>query len=98
VLRARGIVAHADFLANAGGAAYGYNHPTARSAASIDELTAGLDEFMRAVVPETLQHPGGPYEGACVVAERFIRSWRGVGWVAHRPVPVGAALSGRTGR
>lgn len=89
VLRGRGVAAHADFLVNAGGA-YGYNHPTARAAASIEELTAGLDAFMAAVVPETLEHPGGPYEGACDVAERFIRSWRGAGWVAHRPVPAGA--------
>lgn len=76
VLRRRGIAAHADFLCNAGGA-LGYNHPEAQAATTLAELQRFLDRFMAETVGDTLEHPGGPYAGACARAEMFAASWLG---------------------
>jgi hypothetical protein len=86
-MRQRGVVAHADFLCNAGGA-LAYNRPDALTATTLDELTAMLDRFMTETVAETLQHPDGPYAGACARAEAFITSWLGQENVPSQwPVP-----------
>jgi glutamate dehydrogenase/leucine dehydrogenase len=84
VMGRRGIAAHADFLCNAGGA-IGYNHPDALAATTLAGLQAVLDRFMAAAVEETLEHPGGPYAGACARAEAFVASWLGAEHVPARP-------------
>jgi glutamate dehydrogenase (NAD(P)+) len=87
VMQQRGIAAHADFLCNAGGA-LGYNHSDALAARTLDELQAVLDRFMAEAVAETLEHPDGPYAGACARAEAFIASWLGQELVPERwPMP-----------
>jgi glutamate dehydrogenase (NAD(P)+) len=76
VMTRRGIVAHADFLCNAGGA-LAYNRPDALAATTLEELMSVLEGLMAEAVAETLEHPDGPYAGACACAETFIASWLG---------------------
>ncbi|HMJ04440.1 MAG TPA: Glu/Leu/Phe/Val dehydrogenase dimerization domain-containing protein [Conexibacter sp.] len=81
VLRSRGVAAHADFVASAGGA-MAYLNPRVAQAHSLDEAQEALEETMGALVRETLADERGPYAGAVAIAERFLRSWLPV---ADRP-------------
>ncbi|MGH3151887.1 MAG: hypothetical protein ACRDOB_14360, partial [Streptosporangiaceae bacterium] len=73
VLGQRGIVALPDFVCNAGGV-IGY-----RSAvdATPEQVLAAVDATITAIILEALDHPGGPFTGACQRAGRFLRGWWG---------------------
>jgi len=73
LLRVRGIAAHADFICNAG-AVIGYRSPRDSSP---EQVMASVDARITALVNEAMEHPGGPFAGACAMAERFLRGWRG---------------------
>ena len=71
VLRARGIAAHADFVCNTGGV-LGYVSPTTATPA---EVLAGVEARIGDLVRTAADHPGGPFAGACEMAERFLATW-----------------------
>lgn len=75
VLRHRGIVALADFVCSAG-ATIGY---LAERDTALDGVPAAR-ELVAATVERltlaSLEHPGGPFAGACAVAESYLRTWR----------------------
>jgi glutamate dehydrogenase (NAD(P)+) len=73
VLRQRGIVALPDFVCNAG-AVIGY-----RSApdATPEQVLAAVGATITGIILEALDHPGGPFAGACERAGRFLRGWWG---------------------
>lgn len=72
VLRARRVRYLADFVCNAG-ATLGYTS-NASDAAS---LFAHVERRISELTSEAAAYPQGPFEGACAIAERYIRSWRG---------------------
>ena len=74
VLCARGIDAHADFVASAGGA-MAYLSPRIAGARDVEEARTAMDGLMGAIVREALEHHDGPYAGAVARAERFLRTW-----------------------
>jgi glutamate dehydrogenase (NAD(P)+) len=80
-LESRGIVALADFVTNAGGV-LGYRSPLW---ASTDEVMAAVEERIVELVSACLDHPDGPYRGACAGAERFIATWLDVGIASGGP-------------
>ena len=73
VLRERGIVALPDFVCNAG-AVIGY-----RSApdATPEQVLAAVGATITGIILEALDHPGGPFAGACERAGQFLRGWWG---------------------
>jgi hypothetical protein len=71
VLRARGIAAHADFVCNTGGV-LGYVSPATATPA---EVLAGVEARIGDLVRTAADHPGGPFAGACEMAERFLATW-----------------------
>jgi glutamate dehydrogenase (NAD(P)+) len=80
-LRERGVAAHADFICNAG-AVIGYR---SRRDTTPEQLMITVDERITALVSEAMDDPEGPFAGACVMAERFLRAWRGGGGLPPGP-------------
>jgi glutamate dehydrogenase (NAD(P)+) len=81
LLRARGVVAHADFVASAGGA-MAYLSPEVAQAPDLDAAQEALERIMDALVRETFAAADGPYAGAVALADDFLRGWLSV---ADRP-------------
>jgi glutamate dehydrogenase (NAD(P)+) len=77
-LEARGIVALADFLCNAG-ATVGYLAERAGELRSVDDMRATVAATVRTAIAETKGHPGGPFAAACELAESYLRTWRPAG-------------------
>ncbi len=73
-LEARGVAAHADFIASSGGA-MAYLHPDVSSAPDTTAARIALDRIMGTIVEETMDSALGPYSGAIALAEGFLRSW-----------------------
>lgn len=73
VLRGRRINYLADFVCNAG-ATIGYTC----GAEGPGELFRMVEEKISLLQARAGSHPSGPYEGACAMAEEFIRTWRSV--------------------
>lgn len=73
VLRQRGILALPDFVTNAG-AVIAYRSPVD---ATTGQVLADVERRVSDMITEALDHPGGPYAGACVRAADFLRSWWG---------------------
>ncbi len=71
-LRARRVRYLPDFVCNAG-ATIGYTS----GARDAGELFRHVGQNIEALMSEAGAYPQGPYEGACAIAERYIRSWRG---------------------
>jgi len=71
VLRERGVAAHADFVCNAGGV-LGYV-PSADVAPN--EVLARIEARIDDLVRTSAEHPGGPFAGACAIAEEFLGTW-----------------------
>jgi glutamate dehydrogenase/leucine dehydrogenase len=72
-LLARGVEAHADFVASSGGAmAYLEPEVSGGDAYSAPSRVAAI---IRSIVAEASAAPGGPYAGAAAIAERFIATW-----------------------
>lgn len=72
VLRSRRVRYLADFVCNAG-ATIGFTSGAEAPATlfrHVEQTIARLQERAGA-------HPSGPYEGACAIAEEYLRSWRG---------------------
>jgi glutamate dehydrogenase (NAD(P)+) len=74
-LVARGIAAHADFVCNAA-AVVGY---TAPAHASQSEVLDTVERTVVDLVQASSGHEGGPFAGACAIAEEFLRTWRPAG-------------------
>jgi glutamate dehydrogenase/leucine dehydrogenase len=72
ILGRRGIVALADFVCNLG-AVIGYQAP---SAAQLDEVFRATEQTVAELVSFSLEHPSGPFHGACAIAEDFLWTWR----------------------
>jgi glutamate dehydrogenase (NAD(P)+) len=75
VLAERGIAAHADFIASAGGA-IAYLHADVARAASVDTALDALERHMTRVMNEAASEAVTPYAGAVAIARRFLASWR----------------------
>jgi glutamate dehydrogenase (NAD(P)+) len=73
VLRRRGIVALPDFVCNAG-AVIGYRSP---AGATPDQVLAGVEATIGAIIGAALAHRDGPLTGACQRASEFLRGWWG---------------------
>ena len=73
-LEARGIVAHADFVASGGGA-MAYLSPRVARAADVDEARVAVDDIMGTIVRRAACDARGAYAGAVAIAEDFLRSW-----------------------
>ena len=73
VLRRRGIVALPDFVCNAG-AVIGYRSP---AEATSDQVLAGVEATIGAIIGAALAHRDGPLTGACERAGEFLRGWWG---------------------
>lgn len=71
-LRERGVVALADFVCNLG-AVIGYQAP---AGVQLEEVFRTTEERVVELVNLSLEHPAGPFYGACAIGERFLRSWR----------------------
>lgn len=85
-LIARGIAAHADFVASAGGA-MAYLDSQVACARDPYEACEAVDGIMGAIVAETCTCQDGPYAGAVALAERFVRSWAPQSdWPAEPPL------------
>ena len=74
-LVARGIVALADFVCNAG-ATIGYVTERGRQLDDPDDIRAAVEATVRTATTEAVGHPEGPFAAACEAAEAFLRTWR----------------------
>jgi glutamate dehydrogenase/leucine dehydrogenase len=81
ILHARGIAAHADFVCNAA-AVVGY---TSAAHASQQQVLDVVERTIVDLVHSSSDHPGGPFAGACAIAETFLRTWRPAGDTAPGP-------------
>ena len=83
VLRHRRVVALADFVCNSA-AVLGYMH---QADATPGEVFRDVDEQISRLVEVSAVDPRGPYEGACEIAESYLRTWREPdGMPAGRPL------------
>jgi glutamate dehydrogenase (NAD(P)+) len=73
VLRVRGIAALPDFVCNAG-AVIGYRSDLE---AAPQQVLASVEDAIGGLIAEVIGHPAGPVAGACELAARFLRGWRG---------------------
>ncbi|MGH2759583.1 MAG: hypothetical protein ACRDKJ_08465, partial [Actinomycetota bacterium] len=71
VLRRRRVRYLADFVCNAG-ATIGFTS----GAEGPGELFRHVERTISKLQSEAGAHPSGPYEGACAMAEAFLRTWR----------------------
>ena len=83
-LEARGIVALADFVCNAG-ATIGYLAERTRRLRTAEDVRAAVAAAVRATVDETRGHRDGPFAGACEAAEEYLRTWRDPGGMPDGP-------------
>ncbi|MGH9211214.1 MAG: Glu/Leu/Phe/Val dehydrogenase dimerization domain-containing protein [Acidimicrobiales bacterium] len=74
-LEARGIVALADFVCNAG-ATIGYLAERGGKLHTADEMRATVATTVRQAITEAGGHPDGPFASSCEAAEQFLRTWR----------------------
>ncbi|HYZ91830.1 MAG TPA: Glu/Leu/Phe/Val dehydrogenase dimerization domain-containing protein [Actinomycetota bacterium] len=72
VLRSRRVSYLADFVCNVGATA-GYTS----NAKDVGELFGHVARTITSLQAKAGGHPSGPYEGACAIAEDYLRSWRG---------------------
>ncbi len=72
ILHARGVLALADFVCNAGGV-IGYLFGADSSHA---DVLRSVEQRIREMTAQALAHPDGPFAGACASAHRFLRTWR----------------------
>lgn len=72
VLRSRRVRYLADFVCNVGATA-GYTS----GAKDVRELFGHVARTITDLQARAGAHPSGPYEGACVIAEEFLKTWRG---------------------
>jgi glutamate dehydrogenase (NAD(P)+) len=75
VLAARGIAAHADFIASAGGAMAYLQDDVARAPSKNIALNA-LERHMTRAIHAAAEEGPTPYAGAIALARRFLASWR----------------------
>ena len=71
VLRRRGIVALPDFVCSCG-ATLAIRAPRPAVA---EEVAASVERRVRTLVSEAMTHEGGPYAGACALAEEYLATW-----------------------
>ncbi|NUS07405.1 MAG: Glu/Leu/Phe/Val dehydrogenase [Nonomuraea sp.] len=83
-LRERGVVTLADFVCGAG-ATIGYLAERTGLVAGDASARALVEERIGRLTAEALEHPEGPYAGACAVAEGFLRTWREPGGLPGGP-------------
>lgn len=74
VLESRGVRAMADFVCNGGGVG-GYMAERA-GVRGKDALRAAVEKSVRGAAERSLDHPEGPFAGACAAAEEFLLTWR----------------------
>ncbi|WP_188197182.1 Glu/Leu/Phe/Val dehydrogenase [Nonomuraea sp. SYSU D8015] len=74
-LRERGVVALADFVCGAG-ATIGYVAEVAGQISDAASARALVEQRVRGLTAASLDHPGGPFAGACALAEEFLATWR----------------------
>ena len=72
VLRSRRVRYLADFVCNAG-ATIGFTS----GASEPSTLFAHVEQTIARLQEQAGAHPSGPYEGACRIAEDYLRTWRG---------------------
>lgn len=72
ILDARGVLALADFVCNAG-AVIGYLFGTD---SSHTDVLRTVERRIQELTRSALAHPKGPFVGACESAAQFLRSWR----------------------
>ena len=83
VLKHRRVVALADFVCNSA-AVLGYMY---QADATPGEVFRDVDERISRLVEASAVDPRGPYEGACEIAESYLRTWREPdGMPAGRPL------------
>jgi glutamate dehydrogenase/leucine dehydrogenase len=80
VLRSRRVRYLADFVCNVGATA-GYTS----NAKDVGELFGHVARTVTSLESKAGAHPSGPYEGACAIAEEFLRSWRGKAGMPDSP-------------
>jgi glutamate dehydrogenase/leucine dehydrogenase len=73
-LEARGISAHADFVASGGGA-MAYLSPAVARASDPDDARRAVDVIMSDLVTRARANEKGAYAGAAAIAEAFVRTW-----------------------
>jgi len=69
-LSARGIVALPDFVCSCGATLAIRMRP-----AGTEEVAASVERRVRTLVSEAMTHEGGPYAGACALAEEYLATW-----------------------
>jgi glutamate dehydrogenase (NAD(P)+) len=80
-LTARGVLALADFVCNAGATA-GYLAPDGIDGAGVVEL---VEQKVRELTEAALRHADGPYAGACALADAHLRTWLAPEQLPDRP-------------
>ncbi|MEU5862057.1 MULTISPECIES: Glu/Leu/Phe/Val dehydrogenase dimerization domain-containing protein [unclassified Nonomuraea] len=71
----RGVVTLADFVCGAG-ATIGYLAERAGTVADADAARALVERRVAELTATALDHPQGPYAGACALAEDFLATWQ----------------------
>lgn len=72
VLTRRGIAVLADFVSNSGATHAGWPG----DATTVDEVIAATRQTITDAVKADLEHPAGPFLGACARAEGFLATWQ----------------------
>ena len=85
-LEARGVVALADFVCNAG-ATIGYLTERAGNLQTTEQIRDVVATRVSQTITETMAHPDGPFAGACHAAEQFLRRWRDPDGMPAGPPP-----------
>jgi glutamate dehydrogenase/leucine dehydrogenase len=75
-LRRQETVVLPDFVTLAGPGLVAWAEPGSSAADSIEAAVAHVDEAVRAVLADVLDHADGPLLAACYRAEAFLRTWR----------------------
>ncbi len=73
ILHGRGVLALPDFICNAG-AVIGY---VAFGIETHEEILRLVEKRIGELVRRACEDPRGPLDGACAIAEEFLRGWRG---------------------
>lgn len=74
-LAARGVVALADFVCNAG-ATIGYLAERSKELPSAEDMRAAVEATVRAATTHATDHAASPFAAACETAEHYLRTWR----------------------
>ncbi len=72
VLTKRGVVVLADFVSNSGATHAGWPG----EATTVEEAVAATRQTIADAVKTDLEHPAGPFLGACTRAEAFMATWQ----------------------